>query len=613
MEIFNLRLQSAKDALIKAQGNDFLFSRMSAMHSSAVISSLRPFEEGLTIEEKMDLSDEVLKTNWHGTDGERILQVLLRENTVAAAHGGSRERQPYQNYLNVVDMWTEEEWKNLESSNVRCAVELLVLKVGTLGGRSLDEKSKKHLVCFLFAATGAEDLSFENKASIRKTFNLRLTAMKRKCRASLTTYIQVLPSPTELRDKYPDVYAMAFPDAEPVKCQLPNNKWLFESDVMATRPKSQQVALVNTAPDAGNHPMMQMGMFMVQSMQQMQAGQQKMFDMMMNGNPSQKLGLIQNAAASASSTTPLKRCFTFEEPRKADGSPSEEGSPNQKRMDMGTAKEKSMKAAPFALTNSPANPAATSTAGHVAERKRRLEHIRRVNERLSRETDEGRTATTPKWSSGARGGVGDVIQSLVSERCKKKEEVKKAFKADMKKAEVFRAAEKTAEVLKAAEKTAIELSATSPKHADLRSALGTAKASATPPKHAHLRSALGTAKASATPPEQADLRSASGTAKASATPPKHAHLRSALGTAKASATPPKHADLRSASGHKSRKPTVSHEQSRSQWLLRTGLAGPGQSFALKYGKGQRFSDQAAARKQAEAWKSTGARDFICLV
>ena len=579
MEIFNLRLQSAKDSLIKAQGNDFLFSRMSAMHSSAVISTLRPFEEGLTIEEKMDLSDEVLKTNWHGTDGERILRVLLKEKVAEKERGGVRERKPYQNYFNVVEMWTEEEWRNLRSCNVKSAVELLVLKVFNLQGRSLSEKSKKHLMCFIFAATGAEDLSFEQKASMRRGFNVRLKDMRRKSQAP-TTYIQMLPSPTELRDKYPDVYAMAFPNADPVKCQLSDNKWLFESEVTPTRPNahalSQQVACVHTAPDAGNL-MLQMGMFMVQSMQQMQAGQQKMFDMMMNPNHSQKLGLIQNAAGSTSSTTPLKRCLTFEEPMsfKANGSPSEEGSPSEKRMDMGTAKEKSMKAAPFALTNSPANPAATSTAGHVAERKRRLEHIRRVNERLSRETDEGRTATTPKWGRGARGGVGDMIQSLVSERCKKKEEVKKAFKADMKKAEVFRAAEKTAEVLKAAEKTAIELSATSPKHADLRSALGTAKASATPPKHAH--------------------------------------LRSALGTAKASATPPKHADLRPASGHKSRKPTVSHEQSRSQWLLRTGLAGPGQSFALKYGKGQRFSDQAAARKQAEAWKSTGARDFICLV
>ena len=49
-----------------------------------------------------------------------------------------------------------------------------------------------------------------------------------------------------------------------------------------------------------------------------------------------------------------------------------------------------------------------------------------------------------------------------------------------------------------------------------------------------------------------------------------------------------------------KKPSFSHERSRSQYLCRTGAKGPGGSFQIKYGAGTGLTEE-AARDKAEAW------------
>ena len=56
----------------------------------------------------------------------------------------------------------------------------------------------------------------------------------------------------------------------------------------------------------------------------------------------------------------------------------------------------------------------------------------------------------------------------------------------------------------------------------------------------------------------------------------------------------------------------SHEKSRSQIMLRTGLKGPGQSFLLEYGKGQRYADEKAAISEAKKWKARCVYNFDSL-
>ena len=49
-----------------------------------------------------------------------------------------------------------------------------------------------------------------------------------------------------------------------------------------------------------------------------------------------------------------------------------------------------------------------------------------------------------------------------------------------------------------------------------------------------------------------------------------------------------------------KKPSFSHERSRSQYLCRTGAKGPGGSFQIKYGAKTGLTEE-AARDKAEAW------------
>ena len=54
-------------------------------------------------------------------------------------------------------------------------------------------------------------------------------------------------------------------------------------------------------------------------------------------------------------------------------------------------------------------------------------------------------------------------------------------------------------------------------------------------------------------------------------------------------------------GERVKKPEVSHEKSRSQYLCRTGVKGPGQNFAMPCGKDKKFATAAAACAAAEKW------------
>ena len=170
-------------------------------------------------------------------------------------------------------------------------------------------------MCFIIEATEATEIGSEAKKSLRVSFNSKLAKHNRKL-PKPPECIPVLPTLEELKTQYPRVYEEVFPLSPPVKCQLTTNKWLFDAEAMPTRGngvvlKSKPVIAKMSLEDSDeSSSMRQFGMFMMKGMQVMQANQQQMFDVMINGSKNSKLDSLQNAGGGVGPTG-MRRCITY--------------------------------------------------------------------------------------------------------------------------------------------------------------------------------------------------------------------------------------------------------------------------------------------------------------
>ena len=557
MEVVNARLLVAKNSLAAAL-EDKTRIALSSLHGRSMRAAINQFVGAWSFDDVIKLTDEVQGVKFEPKDAADLIGLLSQHSCTHAQKGGARNKPVQQDYTTVLDFFTQLEWDDLKQMNVITGVDFVAKRVCDLGGRCLTEDCKKLLTCVIIAAVEGRGLNAGSKRTIRATLTKKIKSKTRNHRDMDERWFKQLPTPSVLKEEHAELYNSVFQHNDPIRCPLPINALCHDASSMPTRYRSSSADMSPLHEDCGlqvnGGPIAQLGMFMVKQMQEMQAGQQKMFEVMMGAHANVKNEPIGEAALldidirnpfigtrkalisppfeSPSST--LRRCTTVHE-------------------DMGGAAEnlKSEKERRHEM---------------IAEAKRRMmeeDEFCTPPNKIRRMEDNNASSLYRK----DRPPVGDVILDLIGKR----EAAKKLLK-DAKD----------------------EAAANDAEPSDIRTTLLTCDAivKKDAPKDS----------------EPSDIRIALPTCdpivkkdKAGKKKGDSAHIRSALVR-----------EEKSADGVEivMKKALIfSHEKSRSQIMLRTGLQGPGQSFPLKYGKGQRFKDEEVAISAAKKWKAMGVYNF----
>ena len=226
--VLQARIRAAKSTLSALRGAA-AFMEASAGQSDALIAALADVAaaSSFSMKHKIELSQLVADIPFH--DGHADAVVLAIYAAAPTANGVDPCRRTTQDFTTIVDFFTKDEWGVL-LSNAGAALkqELLRGKIIQCTGRNLNEVSCQLVTAVeLIVTQGFEQAAAMSERDKNEALKAFKRVFKRDCRAAGNpiSYIVKLPvMPSELFEKYPSVFRLAFPDEHPIKSQLDSTK-----------------------------------------------------------------------------------------------------------------------------------------------------------------------------------------------------------------------------------------------------------------------------------------------------------------------------------------------------------------------------------------------------
>ena len=589
------RLRQASDAFLQCARDPGALGVASAVCSRAVCALLEDNRAtGLSAEDLEVLRSEVASLQWTGEDGVAILSLLPQNSSEEPT--SKKPRRAMQDFRHFFSYFSEAQWGKLLDVNVSMNAKLdliISVLVGHLGCRCPNEGTKKLIYIFWKQVAGLPD-----DTAVRALCGKRLKALDRKMPPP-EFYLAVLPAnPEVLEQAHPDLFKRVFPTDRPVKCKLDEIALLQSDASVKTRPGEQgtQISVIPTLNIGGGGgsgmtaTLEAFGGMMLEGMKQMQNTQNRVLDLVLGGNASsrslQDLQLGQTpgrqlqipnvaaeaaaaeaaAAEAAAAAAAAAVAAAARAPHRATAAlkmfPE---TPETRKVELGDGSNSSGDALeatvpllqPVSLFGSP--PEASSAgvvvkrfdAGERARRREKILQLAREQAEASKPPDAG---ISGEASVEQKAKVGETIRAMLLER--KQEQDRKRNKQGQESAEA-----------------GVSIG-------DLNSApAGSVKG----------RVSKGLVQTPAKVKKQGTRGKGKGKGKSKHTP----------ASAKAACM-----QLVAVGGAvRFDKPKYCHERSRNQILCRTGLRGPGQSVALKYGPGMQYRNEAAAIAAAKIWVS----------
>ena len=149
---------------------------------------------------------------WKVEDLSSMLKTIEAINASACARRGAQKFG-----YNFLQYFTEEQWTRLKNCGVPClqeSAETLFQKIKILGGKNLDEHSKKNMAAiWLFSRGDARALGFGGRSVAYETFKKMYSRSFRSFEP--TTYVHELPNVQGHQELYADQYTLAFPGEGP--------------------------------------------------------------------------------------------------------------------------------------------------------------------------------------------------------------------------------------------------------------------------------------------------------------------------------------------------------------------------------------------------------------
>ncbi len=258
----------------------------------------------ITAEDRLDLASDVMHFQWADqADLDKVMQELGN-----ASHGPEpplkKARRLNQTFAAVSNYFTDAVWESLTSDAPQGAKLSTILNVVTrLGLRLPTEPTLKWLTSLWLVTSETESALGVMPELTKRTMYIHLKGAFNSLRAKLqdpVEWIDVLPeNPFELQAKHPMLWAAAMGGGAPGIAQIDIKK-VAELDatygcrggrpsIVAPRLSTWQpppTAIATSAIGGGGGPdqLSQMAMFFMQSMQSLQGNQQKMMELILQGN-----------------------------------------------------------------------------------------------------------------------------------------------------------------------------------------------------------------------------------------------------------------------------------------------------------------------------------------
>jgi len=263
------------------------------------ISDLRVIDASTAIR----LTEAIEKVPWATTDHDYLLEMIAHKslgNTATTAHGSNGKPQDYQEVTVYIP---EQVWKQLaEAPNV--GMEELLDHLVKLGLRHPNEMTVQKITSLFLISSEGRAKSLQMNASMK---NAILKSIKGKLRKKSAmnpalSYIAELPkSVVSFKEKWPEMYAGAFPVEGPGQCPYAAAEMLEIQQQIPMRQCKRNVAAqpmqLGTATDDMPPAMVQFGCQMLMQMKQMQENQMAMSRLLTQTPGSSALGAYSTRLA----------------------------------------------------------------------------------------------------------------------------------------------------------------------------------------------------------------------------------------------------------------------------------------------------------------------------
>ena len=298
LEAVRSRLASAKKSLERRkEGDAELYARVSAVEKGVVSKMLRPTVGAMDDDLRAQLIEEIDDLPWADDDGIELTKLVVAKATPTYQKKQNTKRRDMQDFRNFVDSMTAEEWGTLTDDNVspQQIRDRLITVLCRLGCRCASEPTKKLAVSLWLHLSGSTKLEADAKKIHMVKFGCDLYNQGRRAGAP-DVYLTLLHMPNEMETTHPELVAKVFGEAPAVPCPIDQVKLLQEdagskcrgnagSMQMAKRLRTQSVPVIEEGMFSGSG-VQAFGMMMLKGMEQMNATQNEMLELVLGGGSS---------------------------------------------------------------------------------------------------------------------------------------------------------------------------------------------------------------------------------------------------------------------------------------------------------------------------------------
>ena len=320
-----MALQPVRAALERARaklerrkdGDAEEFKAVSGVEKRALCAMLLPITGCLGDDEKSQLIDAVDALPWAGADGQGLTKVILQGAATEEKPIAEPLRRSMQDYTAFIDFMNVNDWAFLMSDEASPpAKRVRIVKVLVrLGCRCGSEETKKLATTLWLVLTGAEGIEPASKKIMRAQLCNELSAACKKA-THPAVYLKTLPPPRELEALHPEFYTSIVPDPI-MKCQIDTRRLMEENVTTKCRgsgsgctelvrrlgPPCLQLGSCGQPNSPQLEQFEQFGRMMLKGMEQMQATNNKVLEIVLGGSGSRDRAL-QALQPGSLETTP---------------------------------------------------------------------------------------------------------------------------------------------------------------------------------------------------------------------------------------------------------------------------------------------------------------------
>jgi len=317
------RLGSAKLLLGSLQGDAHQVA--SRAQRAALLEAVRSYGASLTAADRADLMVFASEVAWHCDDKASVISAL-GEAEPSPPSGKKPHRNDMQEFKSISEFFTEAEWTLLcsESAGVLQKREVILSRAAKLSCRCPSETTSKWFASILLVCTGKTDLPPTSKWDTKESLKAEMKSMVRRMKPPLIYLKKLEASPQELMSKHPDLYSEAYRGTEmPVPCKI-DLQQVFNVDAtyrtrggggvgssanLPASPPPLQLLTSSGGANVGN-----MAQALMQGIFSMTQSQERMMNMMIMGSGMQP-GLANRPMRSLSALADLATSDGQAQPR----------------------------------------------------------------------------------------------------------------------------------------------------------------------------------------------------------------------------------------------------------------------------------------------------------